>query len=196
MCVDKVCTCCGETKPKDAFSAKKTACKPCRSSQQVAYAQANPHKRREYTAKNKATIAARRSTQRKARAEKENAYVAANREKINAQNRARNKAHPEKIREKMRAHQIKHPHVFAANAAKRRAKKLMATPAWANEFIMAEAYQLAALRTKILGFEWQVDHIVPLQSDIVCGLHAHTNIQVIPRSENIKKGNRVWEGMP
>ena len=76
--------------------------------------------------------------------------------------------------------------------ARRNAAKLRATPSWANRFFIEEAYSLAALRTKMLGFAWHVDHIVPLQHPKVCGLHTHTNLQVIPGSENCRKQNRYW----
>ena len=48
----------------------------------------------------------------------------------------------------------------------------------------------------MLGFKWEVDHIVPLQSKLVCGLHVHNNLQVITALENIKKHNKVWPDMP
>jgi hypothetical protein len=80
--------------------------------------------------------------------------------------------------------------------AARRAAKIQSLPAWANEFFIAEAYDLAATRSKVLGFKWHVDHIVPLKSPIVCGLHTEQNLRVIPARENISKGNRVWPDMP
>ena len=83
----------------------------------------------------------------------------------------------------------------AAKCAERHARKLQATPKWAIKFFIEEAYRLAALRTKIFGFRWHVDHIVPLQSKIVCGLHTHHNIQVIPGRDNQSKNNRRWPGM-
>ena len=83
-----------------------------------------------------------------------------------------------------------------ARDAKRRAAKLHATPAWANEFFMEEAYSLARLRTELTGVPHEVDHIVPLQNSLVCGLHVHTNLQVIPAPLNRSKNNRHWPDMP
>lgn len=42
----------------------------------------------------------------------------------------------------------------------------------------------------------ELDHIVPLKSDFVCGLHWHGNIQLLSMSENRKKNNRYWPNMP
>lgn len=88
------------------------------------------------------------------------------------------------------------PEIGRAQLAKRRARKKCATVKWANEFFISEAYHLAELRTKITGIKWEVDHIVPLQSKLVCGLHCEHNLQVIPRSENLKKSNVFWPDMP
>lgn len=82
-----------------------------------------------------------------------------------------------------------------AGTAHRFASKLRATPSWSNAFFVAEAYDLARRRTLATGIEWQVDHIVPLRSKHVCGLHAHTNVAVIPKAENLAKGNRTWPDM-
>ena len=69
-------------------------------------------------------------------------------------------------------------------------KKLNAQPSWANEFFIKEAYALSKLRTEIFGFPWHVDHVIPLQGKLVCGLHVENNLQVIPGSENCKKSNK------
>ena len=81
----------------------------------------------------------------------------------------------------------------AAYQSKRRAALLQRTPKWLTEddlWIIEEAYDLAALRTSMLGFPWHVDHIIPLQGKLVSGLHVPSNIQVIPGSENVKKHNK------
>lgn len=82
---------------------------------------------------------------------------------------------------------------FAAYEAKRRAIKLQRTPPWLTEdhyWMMKETYAFAAFRTKIFGFRWHVDHIVPLQGQNVSGLHVPWNLQVIPAVENIAKHNK------
>lgn len=84
--------------------------------------------------------------------------------------------------------------------AKRRAVKKKATPSWASDewesFLVKEIYHLATLRDKFTKFKWHVDHIVPLQSDIVCGLHCSANLQILEASENLSKHNTWWENMP
>lgn len=77
--------------------------------------------------------------------------------------------------------------------ARRRATRLNATPSWANHFFIKEAYHLAKLRTEATGFKWHVDHILPLNSPIVCGLHVEHNLQVIPAVVNRQKGNKLEE---
>lgn len=91
--------------------------------------------------------------------------------------------------------QVKNPHKATASVGRRRALKLNATPRWADEFLIEEAYALAALRTKMTGVEWHVDHLVPLQSPKVCGLHVHNNLCITLKEENQLKGNRYWPGM-
>lgn len=104
-----------------------------------------------------------------------------NRDKHNAINREWNKANKPKK---------------AALESKRRAALLQRTPKWLTEddlWIIEQAFELAALRTKMLGFPWHVDHIIPLQGRKVSGLHVPTNIQVIPGTENVKKHNKyAW----
>jgi 5-methylcytosine-specific restriction endonuclease McrA len=95
----------------------------------------------------------------------------------------------DKIREKVRANAGYH----AAISAKRRASKLKATPIWLNNEQLLEIkllYLFVASRRHTTGLDLEVDHIVPLQGENVCGLHVPWNLQVITASENASKGNR------
>lgn len=84
------------------------------------------------------------------------------------------------------------------NAAwmKRHAAKLQATPQWANAEKIAEFYAAADFLGMVTGEWYHVDHIVPLLSKKVCGLHCEQNLRVLPQSDNIRKGNRHWPDMP
>jgi hypothetical protein len=70
-----------------------------------------------------------------------------------------------------------------------------AKPAWAEDFFIEEIYDLARRRTEATGVEHHVDHVVPLQSKRVCGLHWEGNMRVVPAYENRSKRNRHWPEM-
>ena len=96
---------------------------------------------------------------------------------------------PQRRREIANNWRKNNPEKVNAIYAHRRAAKLRAVPSWANHFFIQEIYDLARRRTKATGIKWHVDHIVPLQSNLVCGLHVEHNLQVIPSRDNQKKNN-------
>lgn len=70
------------------------------------------------------------------------------------------------------------------------------TPKWVNTeemWLIKEVYDLSTKRTKMTGFVWHVDHIIPLQGKTVSGLHVMANLQVIPGVDNIRKKNKYAE---
>jgi len=80
-----------------------------------------------------------------------------------------------------------------AKLKKRYANKKNRTPGWLtkdDEWMIEQAYELALLRTSIFGFQWHVDHVVPLQGKLVSGLHVPHNLQVIPARDNRSKSNK------
>lgn len=81
----------------------------------------------------------------------------------------------------------KHHGTYTANTAKRRAKRMQATPAWLTDSDFAEITKLYSERQA--GFH--VDHIVPLQGRNVCGLHVPWNLRIITAEENLKKSNKL-----
>lgn len=74
--------------------------------------------------------------------------------------------------------------------ANRRARLRGATPPWADREEMKYIHQLASERGLV------VDHIVPLVSDLVCGLNTPDNLRCITPELNTFKGNRYWADMP
>ena len=79
-----------------------------------------------------------------------------------------------------------------AREAKRRATKLRATPSWANLELIEKIYEQSRKMSIEQGVEYHVDHIVPLVSKLVCGLHCEANLQILV----ISKNNRFWCDMP
>lgn len=84
---------------------------------------------------------------------------------------------------------------LAAYEAKRRSLKVRSTPSWADSSKILFYYEEAKRLTDETGILHHVDHIVPLRSKWVCGLHCEDNLQVLMATENISKSNRTWPGM-
>lgn len=75
-----------------------------------------------------------------------------------------------------------HKGEFNARTAKRRASKLLRTPTWSNLERIKEFY-------KNCPAGCHVDHIVPLQGELVSGLHVENNLQYLAVYDNLSKGN-------
>lgn len=206
----KVCTKCGLEKPLTEFhkqrlgrSGKFARCKACRRAERMELYAANPEPikaaSRQWRAANleKARVRDRRlyaANPERHRA-KAKAQYAADPEKSKAANKKWCASHPERARDRYAADPAK----AQAYVAWRNAQDIRATPAWANYFFIEEIYGLATRRTKLKTGgvpRWEVDHIVPIRSKFVCGLHVENNMRVVPRSENRRKGNRLWPDMP
>ena len=67
--------------------------------------------------------------------------------------------------------------------ATRRKRIKQATPLWTDKTILRDFYLEANY------FNMEMDHIIPLKSDMVCGLHVPNNIQLLTKAENSSKGN-------
>ena len=82
------------------------------------------------------------------------------------------------------------PEIYRAKACAYDKRVRKANPKWQCMKEVKTYYQIAKL------FNLEVDHIVPINSDIVCGLHCLDNFQLLTREENASKGNRFWPDMP
>jgi hypothetical protein len=80
----------------------------------------------------------------------------------------------------------------SANAWKRRARHAM--PKWLtaeHKVQIREIYLAARDLTRRTGIKHVVDHIIPLRSEVVCGLHVPWNLQILTHIENSVKSNRL-----
>lgn len=123
-------------------------------------------------------------------------YATRNKDKLRAAARKWQEKNKEHIAQRRRRWLKEKPHLLRATEARRRAAEKKALASWANNFFISEIYHLAKLRSDLTGVKHCVDHIVPLQSRKVCGLHVEHNLRVIPLVSNSSKGNRVWPDMP
>ena len=61
-------------------------------------------------------------------------------------------------------------------------------PSWSNLDHIAGMYELCGIFRNI-GLDLHVDHIIPLKGKLVSGLHIENNLQLLHRSENLRKLN-------
>lgn len=169
----KTCTSCGVFKLACEFTAFRSNCKQCVSEYNKKYRELNSERvsqtSKKWREENKAYLS-----------EKKKEYVALNRPACRARVNKWDKAN--------RA-------TRTANLWKYRAQKRQASPLWADYSKIKEFYVSANGLSMLLGEWYHVDHIVPLQSEFVCGLHCEHNLQILPATENISKGNRWWPDM-
>lgn len=117
-----------------------------------------------------------------------------NAEKVRENMREWRKQSPRKTAEHGDRWRKINPQKVRAKSAKRRADKKQATPPWADHAAINKVYEEAIRLEKETGIPHHVDHIYPLKSPYLCGLHIAENLQPLPYSENISKGNRTWPG--
>lgn len=67
----------------------------------------------------------------------------------------------------------------------------LATPYWSDLIAIGVIYQRCQQVSAATGIQYHVDHIIPIRGANVSGLHVPWNLQIIPATENLAKGNRV-----
>ena len=116
-----------------------------------------------------------------------------NKERVAAKDKAYAEANPEKKTKARKKWVQNNPGKDSASKALNAQKRQKRIPTWLSEddkWMVEQAYELAAIRSKIFGFKWHVDHVIPLNGKLISGLHVPTNLQVVPWIENLKKSNK------
>ena len=210
----KICVACGEKKPledfyprKDRAAGRVSRCRMCSREYGRAWGQRHRTKCSAYSKKwyekNRQQCAINHTK-----------WATKNHSKILAKARLWRDAHPEyrgyarakaeqwrrenthRFRKSVRDWQRSHPERVNAYAAARKLSRMNATPLWANKEIISEFYAVASIRTRLTGKSHHVDHVVPIVSKRVCGLHVEGNLQILLGPDNSGKGNRHWPDMP
>ena len=118
-------------------------------------------------------------------------YYERNREAVIARAAAR----PTEEKRRARAdYKDRNVDVVRADTSVRKRRHREATPKWLTpeqKQAMRQLYIQARKLTALTGERYVVDHIVPLRSHEVCGLHVPWNLRVITQEENLKKSNKL-----
>jgi len=169
--VPQPCIKCNATRENVEFPIRGNTCKTCVSNYNA-----------EYRAKNKEHVS-----------EQKKAWKLANKDYVIQRDKCYAAANPEKHRAARAKWRKSNQHIVNALSTLRKVSKLNRTPAWVDSeelWLIKEVYALAKLRTKVTKINWSVDHITPLQGELVSGLHTISNLQVIPAVMNSAKRNR------
>lgn len=67
---------------------------------------------------------------------------------------------------------------------------VLGTPPWISREDLEPFYTRAAILTESTGWKHTVDHIIPLNHPLVCGLNVPWNLQVLTWEQNQAKGNK------
>ena len=120
-------------------------------------------------------------------------YYEKNKEAVKARANARPK---EEVNQYKKKYKQENPELYKALVSVRKRRHRNATPAWITaeqKLAMREMYLQAQKLTKITGERYVVDHIIPLISPDVCGLHVPWNLRVITQEESLKKSNKLLD---
>ena len=190
----KKCSACGVLKPADEFHRRadrpnglRSMCKACKS---AAAAQ--------YRAKNAEACRARslqwHNENRDRSIATTRAWQAANAEDYAATTAAYRSSRRDELRAAWRTWRDANRDAVRRLKAQRRAAQKLAVAPWGNPAAIKAVYTLAVRLSQTTGIEHHVDHIIPLQHPLVCGLHVEHNLRAIPRSENQRKHNKWAPG--
>jgi hypothetical protein len=86
-------------------------------------------------------------------------------------------------------------HKQATYSSKKRAELLLRTPKWLDSTAfekIEEFYYTAHMLGMHTGVAYHVDHIVPLRGKLVSGLNVPWNLQILTKTENLRKKNKFY----
>ena len=120
-------------------------------------------------------------------------YYEKNKDLVKARANARPKNEVSQYKKKYKE---ANPDLYKALTSVRKRRHRNATPKWistSQKLAMRQLYLQAMELTNLTGERYVVDHIIPLISDEVCGLHVPWNLRVITQEENLRKSNKLLE---
>lgn len=123
---------------------------------------------------------------------KQREYYEKNKEKILENKRKYNEENKDKVLAWKKAEYEKNKKDYIHRANIRKYRKYNATPSWLTEEHwkeIEEIYNLSREMSTTGETRYDVDHIIPIQGKLVCGLHVPWNLQILERKQNRIKSN-------
>jgi hypothetical protein len=118
-------------------------------------------------------------------------YYAKNKDAVKARANARPK---EEVHQYKKVHKQNNPDYYKSLTNVRKRRHREATPKWVDaeqKLAMRKTYLAAMQLTRVSSERYVVDHIYPLISPVVCGLHVPWNLRVMTQVDNLKKSNSL-----
>ena len=175
----KHCKKCSNDLPIESFNKDgskrdglRTTCSTCDAAQRAANKEQRAETKKAWHQRNKGSLKLR--PRKKNTREYNAAYYLANKDAIKRRSGEWRKENPA---------------VALAKTRKYQASKLQRTPQWADMSAITDFYVEAKRLEELTGIQFHVDHIVPLQGELVSGLHVPANLQLLPAHENLSKSN-------
>lgn len=133
-----------------------------------------------------------RETNKEKIANKNKTHRSKNKERYSAYKKHYYSEHKEQIKQHSSKYSKNNRHIGAAAKSKRKALKINATPKWLEKEILfvTALYGAARYLSTLTGNTYHIDHIVPLNSNCVCGLHCLDNLQILLAEDNLNKSNK------
>lgn len=171
----KICKKCNTEYPLNNFKRNKeckfgfaSVCKPCEKIRLDAWVKNNPDRRKQIQSKY-------RKNNPEAVIMSNKNYVVNNKDKVSAYSKHWKKSNPAKV---------------GAYSRKRRTRSDRAYVSWANSKSIDAIYAMSKFLTAVVGVQYHVDHIIPLQGKKVSGLHVENNLAIVFAKDNLSKGNK------
>ena len=125
---------------------------------------------------------------------KRNQNLKTEREKCKNRNIKWREKNREKTRKSCKKWREKNPDKIREKTLQKYTQTRRAIPSWADKTKIQNIYKKALYLSRKNKTKYHVDHIYPLRSNWLCGLHVETNLQIITAKENLKKSNVSWPG--
>jgi hypothetical protein len=184
------------------YPADKKRCPECQKESSHRWREENPERQRENSRRwreqnadrNRENMRRWREQNRERDREYNRRWYEENAERQRENSRRWYEKNRERDLENSRRWQKQNPDKARAKCMRRLARKKQATPPWADHDAINAIYAEAVRLEQETGIKHHVDHIYPLTSSYLCGLHVAENLQILTYAENISKGNRTWPG--